>query len=358
MQTRYHSRFLAGLLVLVFFLASCRENHQEKAYVPEDSKVIKVETVELKQEQVSLPVAGTGILHSEQESKLSFKIGGIIDKIFVDEGQQFRAGQVLARLELQEINAQVSKALENVEKLERDMKRVESLYQDTVATLEQVQDIQTAVEVANADLKIARYNQRYASIVARYSGKVLKRFAEPGELAGPGTPILIVGNADRKNLLLKLMVSDKDIIRVKPGDSARVMFDPYPGMRFPATVTETGQQADPMTGLFEVEISLKPSNVPLKNGFIGKAEVFPAMESGLVKIPMAAIVEADQDSALVYQAVPASGTARSRWVSPAYIEEAYVWVPFEQGLLDFPLITSGSFYVREGIQIDIQNKKP
>lgn len=66
----------------------------------------------------------------------------------VEEGQAVRPGQLLAVLDLTEINAAVMQANQNVEKLQRDYDRVNNLHKENAATLEQLQNIATALEVA------------------------------------------------------------------------------------------------------------------------------------------------------------------------------------------------------------------
>jgi len=87
--------------------------------------------------------------------KLSFKVGGIIETLLVEEGERVKAGQFLAHLEKSEIEAMAKQARSAYEKASRDYKRIVSLYQDSVATLEHMQDSETALNVARSSLEIA-----------------------------------------------------------------------------------------------------------------------------------------------------------------------------------------------------------
>src|SRR6266550_3668495 len=66
----------------------------------------------------------SGLIASNSEARLSFKIGGMISKIFVKEGDHATAGQLLATLDLTEIDAQVQQATQNLEKTRRDEGRI------------------------------------------------------------------------------------------------------------------------------------------------------------------------------------------------------------------------------------------
>ena len=83
-------------------------------------------------EKRALPIRSSGRLSTKAEVRLSFKIGGLVDRVFVDEGQRVKRGALLARLNLAEIDAQVMQAKSGLEKSKRDRDRAEGLYADSV----------------------------------------------------------------------------------------------------------------------------------------------------------------------------------------------------------------------------------
>merc|ERR1711912_15282 len=130
-----------SILMSSCFSASGEENEKKTS---QKTQPVSVKVAEVEKLEKPIPVVASGVLGSESESKLSFKIGGIIAKIYVEEGQKVKAGQLLAELEKAEINAQVVQAQSGLAKAIRDLERAKSLYEDTVATLEQVQNATTA----------------------------------------------------------------------------------------------------------------------------------------------------------------------------------------------------------------------
>ena len=142
-----HKLFALSLLVGLI-AQSCKPAYQEKLTEVNTERITKVKVVNLEIKNEPLPVYATGVLASKSQALLSFKVGGVIDEVLIDEGQSFQKGRVLAKLELNEISARVKQAEEGVKKLKRDLVRVQRLYSDRVATLEQVQDLSTALSVA------------------------------------------------------------------------------------------------------------------------------------------------------------------------------------------------------------------
>ena len=150
-------------LVLVLILStSCRSPEED---IQKDLR-ISVLLAPVEQRELAEPLRTFGRLAAPREIKLSFKIGGIIEEILVSEGQRVQKGQVLARLNLSEIGSQVQQARSVFDKAQRDFKRVDNLYQEKAATLEQHQNVQTALQVAQAQLDMAEFNLRYAEIRA------------------------------------------------------------------------------------------------------------------------------------------------------------------------------------------------
>ena len=134
--------------------------------------------LELEEETFQIPIYTIGRVSTGTETKLSFKTGGYIEALYVDEGDYVRKGKMLAQLQTTEIDAQVNKTRRALEKAMRDLERFQSMLADSIATLENVQDLTTQVEIAKADLEIAQFNQGYSKIVAPVSGRVVMKLSE------------------------------------------------------------------------------------------------------------------------------------------------------------------------------------
>src|SRR3989442_14867001 len=83
-------------LLLPLALAACNRGHANGA-PPHDVVAVRLAPVTV--ERVAQPVVATGVLGPKEEVPLSFKIGGVIGRILVDEGHSVRAGDTLAALD-------------------------------------------------------------------------------------------------------------------------------------------------------------------------------------------------------------------------------------------------------------------
>ena len=289
--------------LIILFIATallstgCSKKQETKKAVAEEILVVEVQPVMRK--SLSEPIIASGVLSSKSEMKLAFKTGGMIRRIYVQEGQSVRAGQLLAELDLSEIDAQVRQAKLGLEKSERDLARVKKLYADEATTLTNVQDATTGFDVASQGVQVAEFNQKLSRIYAPVSGRILRKISEQGELITPFSPAFILGTGESA-YIVNVGLADRDVVKVKIGDLANVQLDAYPSEVFQAKITQIAQTVNPATGTFEAELQLEPNGKKLISGFVAKAEISTGKGELMLVIPIESLVEADKNTAFVY----------------------------------------------------------
>src|SRR6187402_3914269 len=167
---------LAALL-LTTMLAGCG-----KQEAPAEDKPTPVRIKQASIGPAVPPIDTNGIVVTKHEMRLSFKLGGLVRRIYVQEGDVVKKGQRLAEIELTEVGAQVEQARQLADKAARDLKRGENLYADQVISLEQLQDLRTQAAMTKAQYNSAQFNLGYSVITAPRDGKVLRKLAEEREL--------------------------------------------------------------------------------------------------------------------------------------------------------------------------------
>lgn len=353
-----YMKYLTLISFIFIFIVGCKETYVSKAEIAVTEK-INIPTVgvaNIVKTVEPIPIQASGTIAPKAEINLGFKIGGVIQNILVKETQAVRKGQILATLRTTEIDAQVGKARQAVKKAERDLIRIKKMYADTVATLENVEDLTTVLEVAKSDLAVAQFNQNYSKITAPVDGKILKRFAENNELTSPGSPIFRIATINEKGFAMNIGVADKDVIKIRLGDEAKVLFDAYPNEIFPAYVTEIAEEADPRTGVFPVELTINSNNKKiLKNGFIGKVKLFPSNQAPYLKIPINALVEGYKDKANIY--LLKNNKAHKISIQPIYIGADFFTVSPNALKDNYIVITEGAAYLKDGMEVNIVNQE-
>jgi RND family efflux transporter MFP subunit len=329
---------------VLWMCSSQAKEEATKAVVDESAIAVKLATV--KEGNYSLPIISSGLISTEIESRLSFKTGGVISRIYVTEGQSVSAGQVLATLDLTEINAQEIQAKNNVDKTKRDLDRTKRLYLDSAATLEQVQNAQTSYNVADESYRIVSFNKRYATIQATSSGKVIRKFANEGESVGAGSPVLMVNSSGKNDWIVKIGLPDVDWVRVKKGDKASISTDAYPGVSFDATVYVINEGADPVNGLYQVEVKINPQGQRLASGLFARVEIVTSESQYLKSIPIEALIEGDGKNAFVFVVNSDRKSVTKVPVKIAYLQNKEVFI--RHGLEKISeVINEGSAFLTE-----------
>lgn len=320
-----------------------------------------VEVVSAHYAEYAKAIRISGLLENKSEQSLGFKVSGLVSRVYVDEGQFVKKGQLLASLDLEEIDAEVAKAKSVLANAQRNLERFQSLQGQNALSMDQLQSAQTRMDVAQSDLTVATFNRRHAVIKAPAAGRILNRALEPNELVKAGQPVFVFA-AKKTGWILSTGIIDKDIVRTKLGDTAELYFDAYPNQLFPATVSEVAARADAATQTFKIELRLtgmskntlsgKKGTQNLLAGFVGHGRIYPSQKENLVMLPLTALLRADGKQAEVY-VIDEGNQARLRVIDVAFIEGSRMAV--RAGIQEGErIVIQGAPYLSEGRSVAVQ----
>ena len=270
-----------------------------KAEKPADAIApASVEAVAVRNPSDGSVLTATGPLERRREMTLSFRIGGVITALNVDDGDVVKAGQVLARLDPAGVAAAQTQADVEVERAQRDLARDQALFDKGFVSSQRLDDRKSALRAARARAGSAAFDRRWATLTSPASGVVLQRTAQSGEVVQPGQAVLRIAD-ETSPLTLRAPLADRDVIRVRVGQSASVRIDGLPTV-VPGRVSRVGERAGPQTGAVDVEIELLGAH-PLRSGQVATAEitVSAAPTTPMTRVPAEAILEADGKQAFV-----------------------------------------------------------
>jgi membrane fusion protein, multidrug efflux system len=341
---------LSALSLLV--LAACGPATPEEA-PPVEYRLVKTETVQSGPAASLIEVPGIGAFRDE--TRLSFKVGGVVERVNVREGEAVEKGQRLAALNKQDVNAAVSQASAGFEKAQRDLQRGKMLREQEVISKVQLDNLETTAQAARAQLSQAQFASQTAEIQAQASGVVLKRFAQTGEVVAPGQPILLLGSKS-SGFVMKASLADKQAVHLQLGAKAEVEFDALPGVKWPGKVIELSQAADPATGTYGVLVAVETKahdNLNLLSGMQGRALIEPANFNGTRSyIPVEAVVEGDNKAAWIYT-VQADNTVKRQTVQVAFIQGDRIALinALPEGTR---VVSTGAAYLQDGETVKVQ----
>jgi len=336
---------LITLVMIMALLTGCSGTEP-----PADDKPTPVRVAQASDGPAVPPIDTNGIVVTKHEMRLSFKTGGVVRRIYVQEGDVVKKGQRLAEIELTEVGAAVEQARQLADKAARDLKRGENLYADQVISLEQLQDLRTQAAMASAQFQTAQFNLGHSTIIAPRDGKVLRKLVEERELVPGGAPVLIFGESDR-GYVVRAALADREIVNVKLGDKGEIRMDAFPGQAMTGTLVEVASAADERSGMFPIEVHFDSPPPRLVSGLVARLRLTPSSEAPpLTYVPMAALVEGDGDRASVF--VVDEGKAQRRDVRVAFITADSI--ALESGLASGEaVVTDGALFLENGEAVEI-----
>jgi len=311
---------------------------------------ISVRTGPIGRGPVSRPVRGTGVVRLKSEVDLSFKVGGVVAAVLVEEGASVKRGQLLARLDPTEVDAALRQAKDGQAKADRDLERVRRLHASGSLPVVELQNAETGASLARSTVDAAGFNAQRAAIFAPEDGRVDRRLVEPGEIAAPGRPVFHVSGRS-KGAVVRLGLTDRDVLRVREGDVAQVVLDARPDLQLTAKVTQLATMASPSSGTFDVEVRLDAVPEGLLSGLTAKVEIHhDEPVSGVVSI--GALVDGRGDHAAIF--VVDGDRAKKVPVTVAFLLGDRAALASAAGLgADTRVIEAGAAQLEDGARIRI-----
>lgn len=196
-----------------------------------------VQVAPLQKRHVQYAVTAPGALDAFQQVQITARVAGAVDHVAFVEGQNVKEGDILATIESDRYQVAVDQAKASLAKSQATQKSQEAQLQRRTATQttnpglipgEEIEQHETAVETAKADvaasqqqLRVAQLNLRDSMVRAPIAGVVQTRTVQTGQYLQPGAVLATI--IQRDPLLLRFAVTEQDAPRLKPGMEAELM---------------------------------------------------------------------------------------------------------------------------------------
>jgi RND family efflux transporter MFP subunit len=239
-----------------------------------------------------------GTVRPVSEATVEAQVPGRVLKVQARAGQAVEKGQLLVQLEDQQFQARLAQARQglaaahaNFDRASSEYERVKEFALAEAATPQNLEQAKAGFLGAEAGLRQAQQQVKetdaalgYTRLLAPESGQVVKRLAEPGDLALPGKPLLTVQTVGGHRL--EALVREGLIAKIKAGAGVLVEI-PSLGHRVVGKVEEVAPTADPQTRGFLVKVGLE-TTLGLYAGMFGRLLV-PLETRPAVLVPRQAV---------------------------------------------------------------------
>lgn len=330
--TRPRPLSLRPLLLALLLTAGCGNGTEPAApTAPEAANAPFGNEMEVVLTPVEQTYAAVGTIRPETETVIEAQVTAQIREVTVAPGTSVAKGDLLIRLDSRQLSSRLHQAREahttavaakkeadqalvaaraGLDQARAAFERTEKYHTAEAATDQQLEEARARYLTAEAGasraeqslaaaksgvrhalevIKEARIALGYSELTAPEAGEVLKKMAEPGDLALPGKPLLVLRTSRR--LILEAYVREGLIGTISPGEALAVELKTL-GRTVQAEVTEIVPYADPKTRTFLVKASL-PMVEGLYPGMYGKLQV-PLATVEVITLPEAAIQRVGQ----------------------------------------------------------------
>ncbi|MCC2604212.1 efflux RND transporter periplasmic adaptor subunit [Planctobacterium marinum] len=354
-------------LSLLFSLISCSE-----VKPPPEPAIRPITWVQAEPSSFKQIRRLSGTIQPVEATNLSFEVGGKIKTIDVDLGDRIQKGQIIARLDqrtyrlsLQSAEANLQQAKSSLSEAQNEFTRYKELIAKGLVSASGFDNVkaafesaESAVNIAQAQLDIARKDLADTELEAPYDGTVTKRLAEPSMQISPGQAIFEIEGTD--GLEVKVMVPETLISRLNKEVDVAVSFPALPGMSNTGTITELGSRAE-SANAFPVNVFVLSPPKELRAGMTAEVD-FSFQGAGrtgysgdIFRLPIAAIMPGQGQTSYIFVFDPTSQTVSKRLVQTENIYDNQILV--STGLEPGEIVaTAGVNYLQDGQTVKLLDK--
>jgi len=310
---------------------------------------VSVTTVAVERQPVERAITAVGTLQPVARVLVAAQEEGLVTAVHVREGDRVAAGTVVVELDDREVLAELAEARANLEEATAGWHRVESLHATGLASAQELDAAVARQRVGAARVDALETRLSFTRITAPVSGVVTAREVEVGDLASPREPLLEL--ASGRGLLLRVPVSELEVVHLKTGDTADVSVDALPDLHLEGTIQRIFPAADSVSRQVTVELLVTETPPDVRYGFLARAHLVLERIPEALLVPETALQRGAEGQPFVW--VVEDGVARMREVEVGHRFEgrAVVSDGLDEGE---PVVVEGLARLRDGIAVTSQ----
>ena len=354
----------AMLIAAALALAACglangdsagKDGKDAKGEVP----AVPVEVAATRRAEMAAVYTGTAPIESERSAFVMPKVRGEIRQVLADEGQRVREGQVLARLDGDQLRLEVALAEATMRKLERDFARNTELQAKGLVSAVSIDNLKYELEAAKASWELARLQLSYTDIRSPIAGTVTRRtdVVKVGNTVTPVGGVIEKADSalffieDLDTLMLRINIPERELAKLSVGQVAELSFDAVPGRAFAGKIALISPYVDAGTATFGVRIRVTETGGLLRPGMFARVAIIYERKLDALQIPRTALLDGDGPPKVF---VVKDGKAAERPVQLGLSNGAYVEIV--TGLKDGEqVVVVGQAAVKPGAAVRIVN---
>ncbi len=279
----------------------------------EQEELTPVETTVAATGDISSYILLSSNLETEEMTDVFSRVQGLIEKISVEEGDYVKKGQLLIRLEPDELALREARARVDYEQEKNLYERKQAMFDKQLLSKEEFETAGFGVEAKNILWQEARLNLEHTQITAPISGYIGERLRRPGDRIQPSDKLFTIVN--NQEMIAVVHVPEKEVGVVRKGQKAFVTSQHLSGSEFPGWIKRVSPVVDPQSGTFKVTIGIRNQENRLRPGMFVNAHIITDVHQNTVLIPKTAVIYENEN---IHVFVVRDGKAAKVILQPGY----------------------------------------
>lgn len=345
--------FLIFSFTALLFLSACGKNSASKT--TEEEKLepgIPVETVLVEQGRVRASFHASAILEAEESADVIPRVNGIVEKIYVEEGDFVEKGQVIAQLESSRYALAVAQIEAELRNVRQELKRNQQLAEQQLVSADAVSRLQSQQDALIARLELAQIDLTETTVRAPIGGYISRRYARTGRLIQAWQPESLFHIVDSSILRATVHLPEHALRYVHPGLPAELALQALPNRTIYAEVARVSPVIDAGTGTFRTVLTIQNQDFQLKDGMFSRIQLHYAEQKNAIRIPQDALIQVDQQSHVF---IVDEQIAKRIEVTTGLQDGG--WIEITQGLSQGDrLVVTGQNNLRDNAKVEVVNE--
>lgn len=308
-----------------------------------------VAAVELAPRDLSRQVDLVATVRPRLAVRIPSRMTGNLEQVTVEEGDRVEAGALLARFDTAEPQAELARARAQARFARMELDNMQRLRATNAVSRNELERAQVELDVAEAEQLLWETRVAFGEVRSPHTGVITAKHVEPGESVQAEDVMFELAVMDQ--LVVRPLVSERDVVHLASGQEAQLRFDALPGLELAGRIARVFPAADPASRLVPVELSLPEAAAEqgVRPGFLTRIRMQVDRRPDVLAVPAAAVGE---DGSERYVYVIADDRLERRQVRPGVTRGQ--WTEIEEGLASGEVVlASNPIDMRDGERVRI-----
>jgi len=338
-------------LLSFLFITGCdvqmSDGKKDKDEKDKKEVVVPVRTTKVVRGPIMAFYPTTTTLEPEFEASVVAKVGGIVEKYYVEEGDFVKAGQPLVQIETDRLKLELARSNSNLKKMKSELDRTSAIYKKKLVSSETYERLKFEYESQKANYDLSQLELTFATVKAPIDGVISKRHVKVGNMIGQNAAVYHITDFDPLHAVI--YVPEKELNKIAVNQVAYVHVDAKADKVFEGFVKRISPVVDANSGTFKVTVEVADKENHLKPGMFGRLQIIYDQRENSILIDKKAIITEDNQ---FWVFVVRDGRAYKQIIKPGYTNEQHFEVL--EGLKDGDVVVNmGQNSLKNDSKIDV-----